>query len=319
MPIEPRIDAYGKEADGTALADYIELLALTGESLTVADLGDVISDNNWKVRSRELFFIPQDEVRDPDSEPSEDVVDAELIEMPGLEHAKWVFQILTERQELLEELYPFEVAGVRLIAKARRDVHSAYLTLLAITVAHAYHLDTTSNPRELFEQLVARVLTARGVSTIDMASAGRAAGDFVEALEAAAADVGLTAAPNAAARRTNAQEAGVDTLSHFSWGDHRAGHWVFIGQATCGRTESWGAKINQPTPGSWGPWLNCLVHPIPYLAVPHHAEERHVEYLTDTHRKLVLDRIRLCRHVGEPSAEEATLLDEVLAEEVVRL
>jgi hypothetical protein len=118
--------------------------------------------------------------------------------------------------------------------------------------------------------------------------------------------------------RTHAQEAGVDTISHFSWGDLRDGHWVFIGQATCGKSETWLAKISEPAPGAWGPWLSCLVAPIPYLAVLHHAEEHYLHHLTYMYRTLVLDRIRLCRYAVEIGPSERALIDAVRAEDVVR-
>jgi hypothetical protein len=319
MAIEPRIDAYGKEADGSALADYLELLALQGEFPSVADLGDMIGDNDWKVRSRELIRVPQYEEHDPDSEPSEEVIESALIEKPSLDAAKWVFELIAERSERLGERYPFMVSGVRMsIADPIEEAHLPYLALLAITVSHAYGLSSPVNPRNLFEDVVARVLGARGIATIDMAHAGRHAGSFPEALEAAAIAVGLRAAADAGPVRTHAQEAGVDTLSHFSWGDLRDGHWVFIGQATCGKSETWTAKISEPAPGAWGPWLSSLVAPIPYLAIPHHAEEHYLHHLTYTYRTLVLDRIRLCRYAAEIGPSERALIDAIRAEEVVR-
>lgn len=318
MAIEPRIDVYGRDADGSALADYMELLALQGEFPSVADLADMIADNDWKVRSRELIRIPQYEEVDPDNEPSEEVVEGALIEQPGLEAAKWVFELLSERSDRLGARYPFSVSGVRLsVVEPLEDIHRPYLALFAITVSHAYALRVPINPRTLFEEVVARTLGARGIETIDMAHAGRHAASFREALEAAATAVGLCAAPDAGPSRTRAQEEGVDTLSHFSWGDLRDGHWVFIGQATCGKSETWSAKINEPAPGAWGPWLSCLVEPVPYLAVPHHAEEHHLHYLTYTYRKLLLDRIRLCRYAAGVEQPEQELIDAVLAEEVV--
>lgn len=317
--IEPRMDAYGKEADGSALADYVELLALADESLSVADLADIIKDNNWKVRSRELIHIPQNEVRDPDEEPSEDVVEGGLIEEPSLETARWVFELLAERQELLGELYPFEVEGVRLNLRGGCAGPGPYLSLLAISIAHAYEVERVPNPRVTFERVVARALAARGVATVDMANCRRGQPDFVTALRLAADVVGLDASPNAAPYRNAAQEAGVDTLSHMSWGDLRPGHWIFIGQATCGKTETWPAKIGEPAPGVWGPWLGSLVSPLPYLAVPHHAEEHHLEELTTAHRVLILDRLRICRFAGDPESDEEDIIGRVLDEDVVRL
>ncbi|MDP9440992.1 MAG: hypothetical protein M3P34_02170 [Actinomycetota bacterium] len=318
MAIEPRIDAYGKDADGSLLADYVELLARAGDSLSQADLADLITDNEWKVRSRELITVPQDLVRDPDEEPSQDAVEGELIEDPGLEAAMWVFELLTERAETLGDRYPFEVEGVRLRALETEPRHGPYLVLLSITVAHAYALDTGHNPRTMFEETVARVLEGRVSRTVNMGAMGREGGNFPQALRDAGEALGLHVAPGAVPHRTHAQELGVDTISHLHWSDSRPGRWAFIGQATCAKTERWPQKMGEPTPGNWGPMLGTLVAPIPYLAVPHHAEEHHMAQITTDRRVLLLDRLRLCNHLEEPSDAERALVAAVLAEQVVR-
>jgi hypothetical protein len=48
----------------------------------------------------------------------------------------------------------------------------------------------------------------------------------------------------------------------------------------------------------------------------HHVEAHHLYVLTSEHRRLVLDRLRLCSHLGQLTAEQRVLLDEVLAETV---
>lgn len=318
MAIEPRIDAYGKDADGSLLADYVELLAIAGDSLTEADLADLIGDNEWKVRSRELITVPQDLVRDPDQEPSQDAVEGELIEDPSLDAAKWVFELLTERAETLGERYPFRLDGVRLVPLEPNARFAPYLVLLSITIAHAYTLDTGHDPRTLFEGTVARVLGQRVPLTVNMGAMGREGGNFPQALRDAGEALRLQVAPGAVPHRTHAQELGVDTISHLHWSDTRPGRWAFIGQVTCAKTERWPDKMGQPTPGNWGPMLGTLVAPIPYLAVPHHAEERHMAQITTDRRVLLLDRLRLCNHLEEPSDAERELVEAVLAEEVVR-
>ncbi len=318
MTIEPRADAYGKEADGSALADYIELLALDSQSLTQADLADLIADNDWKVRSRELFqAIPP--VEDSGDEPPEDSVDRDLQEHPAAEASRRVFDIIHERATLLGSDYPFQMNGARLERRSSREsCHDRYLCLLATTVAHAYSVPTAISPRNLFEAIVAQSLATRFVLTVNMGEIGREEGDFARALELAANQLELQAAPDAAPRRTHANEAGVDTLSHLHWRDLRPGHWVLIGQATCGKSETWARKVMEPTPDTWGPWMGSLVPPIPYLAVPHHVESHHLFQLTSTYRRLILDRLRLCPHLSDLDSAQQTLLDEVLSQDVAR-
>ncbi len=319
MTIEPRADAYGKEADGSALADYVELLALTDQSITQADLADLIADNDWKVRSRELFQAIPPAGNGDEEEPAEDSIDRDLQDHPSVEASRRVFDILNERASLLGEGYPFYMNGARLeVRPSLASSHDRYLCLLATTVAHSYNVPTSTNPRELFEGIVAQSLAARLVLTVNMGAIGRQEADFARALYIAAGRLELQAAPDAAPRRTHANEAGVDTVSHLHWGDLRPGHWLLIGQATCGKSETWPRKIMEPTPDSWGPWMGSLVPPIPYLAVPHHVEAHHLFHLTSTHRRLVLDRLRLCPHLSHLDADQRTLLDEVLAQDVAR-
>jgi hypothetical protein len=319
MTIEPRTDVYGKEADGSALADYVELLALADQRLTQADLADLIADNDWKVRSRELFqAIPA--ITDDDDEPLADAVERDLQEHPAADASRHVFDILDERASLLGIDYPFLRTGAQLEKRVPLEGrHNRYLCLLATTVAHSYRVPTAANPRELFEELVADSLAARLVLTVNMGQIGREQADFGQALEQAAGKLALQAAPDAAPRRTFANEAGVDTVSHLGWGDLRPGHWVLIGQATCGKSETWPRKIMEPTPDTWGPWLGSLVAPIPFLAVPHHIEAHHLYQLTSTYRRLVLDRLRLCPHLSSLTEAQESLLNDVLAHEVARL
>jgi len=54
-PIQPAIDAYGRYARASNLADHVELLALQGERLTVNELADVIRDQGWTAKMHELF------------------------------------------------------------------------------------------------------------------------------------------------------------------------------------------------------------------------------------------------------------------------
>jgi hypothetical protein len=310
--IEPRQDAYGAEADTTHLADYLELLALAHHPLKRADLADFLGDLGWPVRSRELYHQA---VPGPDAEPSQDELDGGPGVSPAAEAADRVFQLILDRSALLGDLYPFEFQEPQVVRHRRPDQrHDAYLCLLAITVAHHYSVNTPTSPERVFESVVAQAMTARGLATVDMGAAGRGTGDFRDAVRAAATALALVPAPDAAPSRRHANEEGVDTVSHLTWGDTRGGHWIFIGQATCGQSGTWQTKIQQPLPGQWGPMLTSLVPPIAYLAVPHHVETQQMLHLSTGTRRLVLDRLRLCRHLGAVTADQRDVLDAVVGE-----
>lgn len=313
--IEPRKDAYGREADTSHLADYLELLALAGRPLKRANLSDYLADNEWPVRSRELFHAAGPEL--PGDEPPEDELESGPGPSPADEAAGRVFDLIADRATMLGALYPFVVGDVEVtVDDPLKEHHGAYLALLAITVAHHYEVAVPAPPEHAFEAAVAAAMTARGLLTVDMGHAGRDAGDFRAAVQSAGDAVGVLAAPEAAPTKEHANEEGVDTVSHLAWGDTRAGHWLFIGQATCAKSTQWRRKIAEPKPAQWGKLLGSVVPPIAYLAVPHHVEDHQMLHLSDGDGRLVLDRVRLCRHLPTLTDDQQTILDAVRAEDV---
>lgn len=310
--ITPIKDGYGPEADRSNLADYLEVLALSGDSLRRAELADFLSDRDWVVRSRELF-----ELGDPlDEEPSEDEDEGGAGAAPSEVAAGDVFEVLALRMQELGDRYPFFLTDTRLeLRDPQTDDHAAYLALLAITIAHHHKLSCGVAPERLFEECVAQAMTSRGLRTVDTGAVGRGQGKFPELVLAVGDAIGLVGAPAAAVYRTSANEEGVDTVSHLTWGDQRAGHWVFIGQATCAKSNEWARKIEEPRPEQWKDLLTSVVPPIGYLAVPHHVEDAHMTHLSRNHSRLVLDRLRLSRHLV-PSAGQAAIVEAVRSADV---
>jgi hypothetical protein len=305
--IEPRLDPYGKEADVSALADYMELLALADTPITEAELADLIADNDWHARSPTLSkgsgLVPPDDA-------------GGLAENPGQEEARRVFDALRERVDILARRYPFELDGPRLVVRDPAN-GEAYLTLLAITIAHAYSLNgEIPNPTSVLEEAVARVMAARGLEVANTGMAGRGPGGFENVLQQAADLTQLASVPEAAPYRTRAKEQGVDTVAHLWWGDRRAGHWVFIGQVTCAKSEDWSRKIAEPAPRAWGPWLGCLIDPQAFLAVPHHVMPWHMRELTHHTGRFVLDRLRMVPFLRDRTFDEQALVKRVMGERV---
>lgn len=311
--IEPRRDAYGPEADTSNLADYLEVLALAGTPLRRAELADYLAEEHWVVRSRELFHDPQVDRE----EPAEDQQEGGAGPSPAEIAADNVFELLATRASELGARYPFALGEHELVLRDPiEDGHRPYLCLLAITVAHHYGVETEALPERVFEEVVADVMDGRGLATVDTGRAGRGRGDFRQLVRDVAEAVGLVAAPEAASSREHANEEGVDTVSHLSWGDVRAGHWVFIGQATCARSNEWESKIHEPRPPQWAALLSCVIRPVPYLAVPHHVEDEHLLNLSANAARLVLDRLRLARHLNGLSIDQAAILDAVIRQDV---
>lgn len=311
--ITPVKDAYGPEADRSNLADYLEVLALSGQPLRRAEFADFLKDREWFVRSRELFQLGEGN----GSEPSEDEEDGGVGAAPSDLAAGDIFEVLALRAQSLGDSYPFVLTRTQLEHRETiADEHMPYLVLLAITVGHYNDLQCDVTPERLFEECVAQAMTNRGLLTFDTGAAGRDPGGFADLVRAVGDSVDLIAAPSAGPHRTHAKEEGVDTVSHLSWGDKRGGHWVFIGQATCAKSNEWARKIEEPRAEQWGPLLTCVVAPIPYLAVPHHVEDEHLMVLSRSHGRLVLDRLRLSRHLGAPSRQQAAIVNAMRSTDV---
>jgi hypothetical protein len=300
----PDVDAYGKYARVSAIADYVELLAIKGLPISPTLLADFISDNDW---SLEELIRPAGAAA------------AEPIAETAAEAADRVFLMINERIALLGNLYPFEIWKSHLRLKGASDLNtSAYAALLAITLVHAYRIPAPHIPYQVFEETVAGIVVTRGLQTADVGTVARRAASFETALDEVATRVGLTAFRAAAPTYLYAQDERVDTLCHFSWGDNRPGAWTMVGQATCAKSEAWDKKISEPPAPTWEKLLGVGLRPRVFLAVPHHVGELMLEKLVSDRKNLVLDRLRLVRFKNGVSQREAGIIVALLAVEVER-
>lgn len=146
--------------------------------------------------------------------------------------------------------------------------------------------------------------------TTELGKIRRETGTFIDALERCCAELQLRATPEAASYKREAHDEGVDVLGHLWWGDHRPGRWVFLGQVTCGKSNTWPEKSREPAVGQWRALLGMHVNPHVFLAVPHHVPERAAEYLAQKHESgMLLDRLRICLWKEDLLPEEEQLLD----------
>ncbi len=305
----PEPDTYGPYARASLLADYVELLALRGQPVRLATLADFLADNGWN-----LELIQSLESDHPDDE----LGDLSERQDQAYEDASVVFRQMYERRDVLAERYPFAITDDAIVLDRSVDLEaSVYAAVLALTIAHAFRVNSRHQLPEMFEQIVLAVLKARGLESAGVAVHRRAGNDFAAALQIACDEVGLRAAPDAAPRRVRAHDEGVDILCHFPWEeDLRPGAWGFIGQVTVARSDHWAAKINEPSPHLWRLFTGTRVPPSPFLAVPHHVERPTMEYLTSNSDAVVLDRLRLVGYKDGIEADERELIQAVIGEEV---
>ena len=245
-------------------------------------------------------------------EPSEED-GAAVAEGPGIAQADRVFNVLDERLDLLGDLYPFEVADDLTLKQGVNPRESPYVALLAITLAHAHKVEVAVDPKQVLEAAVAVALSERGLEAVDVGAISREEQDFRKTVMRSGTEVGLQPTPHDAVTLVHANEEGVDALAHLPWGDFRPGAWTFVGQATCGKSDRWNAKIAEPRPEAWKGLLNVGVLPLPFLAVPHHVEPPHLAKLVQDNGSVVLDRIRLARYRREVSEDELRIVDAVLS------
>ncbi len=303
------LNTYGRYARASLLADLVELLALKGEPVKRAVLADFLADTSLDF---ELIQSAESDTADSDATPLSERLDG------AHESASVVFEQINERHNVLACRYPFETTGETVTYNGSVDFEeSAYIAVLAITLAHAYSVQSQHQPHEMFERIVAKVLRLRGLLASGMAAHRRAGGTFESALQNACKEAGLKATPNAVPRRKRAHDEGVDILSHFRWEEElRPGTWGFIGQVTVGSSDSWEKKINEPSPNQWKSLTGTWVPPSPFLAVPHHVERSTMEWLTSKSEAIVLDRLRLVGYKDEIEADERDIIQAVIREDV---
>jgi len=275
-------DIYGSYARFSAVADFLELLALktSGRFVREPDLERRLDNDNIRLKT-------------PLGGAHADASQA----------AGTVFTILEERARILGRRYPFEVTrrdGLRVRTRAI----GPYRVLLALTAAHAYRV-RCADPKKLFEGLVARALKKLGLRTTTTGtSQRRGRGGFATVLATACADVGLEATLDKEIVSSAAQDEKVDTLAHLDLQDKRRGRWTFIGQVTIAESTEWERKASEPKPKLWRELLTDTHAPSPFLAVPHHVEPLHWESLHRHQEAIVLDRLRLTRTDITPSTLE---------------
>ncbi|MXV80993.1 MAG: hypothetical protein F4X58_06590 [Chloroflexi bacterium] len=311
--LEPAIDAYGSYARASVMADFLELWALHGIRRSWSDIADYIEDNGWNSKVHETFV----ERIDAGGEESED---ADL-GADGEEAVDRVYAQIEARQAYLGSAYPFSFDAATGIVEVVDLTPSPYLALLALTVAHAYSVQVEHiRPHEVFEDTVVRALTEAGHRSVNFARIRASSSGFREALLEAGRQLSLRASPDGTYASKWAQDEGADAIVHIDSGfstDGAVGAWILVGQATCGKSNTWRQKMGEVQDRDWEIRLDTLAPPMAFLAVPHHAEVGHLNKLVGGSRRLVLDRLRLATMLRSVSDKEQSLLTRVKDTEIM--
>lgn len=294
MMIEADLDRYGSLVRSSCLADYLEVVALKGQSCTFAQLEDIVLDR-WPMRGHKIV-LPYEELDDIES------------------CAEGTQQCIIERSDILGDKYPFTIEGHQISLRKEFEIYkSPYLALLGVTVVHAFELEPNLRVDQLLEALVVSALEELGLTVANVGEISRSQGrDFTRTLEQLSATVGIAMNPNAAVRRIYANDAGIDVLAHVNWNDRRSGRWSLIGQVTCGSSDTWNQKIAEPSPSTWQRFMTETAAPFVFLAVPHHVEHRAFREITERNSNTLIDRTRLASFMTKVPADAIQVLNAVL-------
>ena len=312
--IEPDVDAYGRETRLEALADLIEVWSVrNGSSPSKDELADYAKDRGWLQRNFVLYPNPSDEDSNDSSLGSQSDRSLELAES--------VFDVLERRRADLEDSYPFEFHGGRL--KPRSSINGAsqrYLALLAISFFQGHQHPTSVSLTECIEKVVESTLAANGLKVAATAAHGNKQQNFATALKGIGSRLRLPVQPAAASVSSRAKDAGVDLVGRLDFQDDGIGQWVFVGQVTCGKSETWTAKAREPGLGRWRKLLGLSSNPARFFAVPHEIPEGFRISLCEAadEQLFLLDRRRLIQPERLPLQEEIVLIDLLRSVDVER-
>ncbi|HZL19726.1 MAG TPA: hypothetical protein VFG23_18475 [Polyangia bacterium] len=298
--VEPNPDLYGSAAQRSALADYLEIVAIYGKKLTEGELADTLEDNDWRLRN-EPYVIGEggtdssgiDDEDDDDGGPESNFA----------ESASLTFKQIDERATILGDRYPFEISKGRLRYRGASD--DVYLFYLSVATLHAYDVPAPDAPWKIFESAVLRSLKSEWLLSASVSSHRRAGKTFADALTAAALELRMTARPEQMSFSSSAHDEGADVIVNYWWRDERAGHWIMVGQVTCSRDSSnWKRKMLEVEPSYWARGLGVMNNGCVsrFLALPYHVERDQLRYLVEKCNGVLLDRLRLtaCRQKLEP-------------------
>lgn len=317
--LEPNVDVYGTRARPEALADLLEISALGGRpSLSRASLADYVRDKGWLRKEYDFY---SETTGDPESEEAWSVEDEANLGTEtdkALDVARAVFEVLRDREHAYGSSYPFALSRSRLEARAPdAEGQRRYLALLAVSFLHGYGAapEGISLPN-VAEEIVAAVLRARGLDAVGFGAARRQGSDFEEALSEAAALLRLTASFGSTSLSRRANDAGVDIVARLDFGDDGAGKWTFIGQVTCGKSDTWPGKAAEPSRARWSRLLGLVAWPAKFLAVPHEipGQYRSEICVQGDHDVWLLDRRRLVT-----PARDLLRVEEILIERLYEL
>ena len=281
------VASYGSNLKASVMADIAEYAAIKHGDMFVSSLDGAFAED---------VYI--DALDDEDTPPDRSAL-MSLSEQTDLrsEILDGVTDVIAERVRNLKDHYCFTFDEKRKRLTFAPDRSKNYAVLLALLLSHAHDhraefSPLRAKPSDAFELIVERAMQQAG---FEAERIGANRGRLQQTLKPALTRLSLSSiADGLVSIASSWNDAGVDVLSRFPWGnDKRGGQWVFCVQATCGKYSEWPKKMREPN--IWHDVFSPWSYPVFALAIPHHAPERILPQLWGSgHRNIqFLDRLRL--------------------------
>lgn len=286
MFAEVNPDLQGADLRHSCLADHLEFQAIIGgSSFSEKELADRIENSSWlRILSPRLSTDPA---------INHDKLSLGDYQDKCLDVAQQIFGLIDQRQQILGDAYPFERKNFSKIHLKHEE--GSYLWLLALSLAHGHNLALSEFPHRSFETAVTAAINGVGMDAFNIGTA--TGGSFDETLGQIQGHFScLAATPDNVRRSLSANDGGGDTIAMLPIeNDVRHGHWIFVGQSTVGKSDSWCKKIHEVKTEMWRNSFADRVIAIPFFATPYHVSDHYLQLLVNNEQRCIWDRLRLCQ------------------------
>lgn len=282
---------YGNRMYDSALADWVEFIALRKLSEPWNTVIDILSDMGI----------------DKEYRPIRTSTEEEHPELHSQDLDERMRSLIEKRSVYLKEAYPFEFDGLdRLVRKQNFDFHAdSYVTLLLISLLMGWGpIAVTDTATKLFEHVIDAALKGANISSaiIGTSCTGHS---FEGKLQLAGEELNIPTSVTGVDRSKYAKDCGVDVVAGYLWNDGRKAEQLFLIQAACGKAESWKTKLNNIDQAQWKDFFLERTMPISSLAVPYQLTYDVInDVLPLAGNTTFLDRLRLAKACDGQSIDE---------------
>ncbi len=226
---------------------------------------------------------------------------------PDIERIDYPLRLLSLRQQVLGDAYPFLVTGSAVGRRLSHRTASCYIDLLAMSprtlMRSRMSQSAIAECAACFEKVCSVALErllgpgSRALRFAWPSDCGRPP-EFPAAVAWLAEQMGLRLGRGFVPPRR--KDGGVDVIAWRAFGDGRTGFPVYLGQCTVQHQIR--QKCDDIDIDSWSRWLELLRDPVTALMTPAVIDGSGELWIELALRNIVLDRIRIAKLVADSSA-----------------